>query len=623
MSAATSPVPFAGLTRWSWAHLRRAARRLRSAWPLLLAGLVLALLVGWLFQPGLSGGFIFDDTANIAENVSLHMTGLDHVSALRAANSFPYGPGLRQLPMLSFGLDYFRAGSFDPAVYKTTNLLIHLVTMLVLAGFLRQLLCLAGEQGRRAGLLATAAAVLWAIHPLQVSSVLYVVQRMQTMASLFLLMALWAYLHMRQAQIAGRPWVRAAALVLGGWLLALASKEDAALLPAYTLLLELTVLRFAMRAPAAGCWLARGYVLVMVLGAALFAFWAMPRYGSLDTFPGRDFNSAERVLSQGRVLLMYIGQILWPAPGNLPFYYDNYVVSRSWLSPPSTLYAWLVCALLVLAALWGRHVRPLMALGVLWFFAGHVVTSNVLGLELAFEHRNHFPMIGLVLVLVDCVRLLLASRPIARWLGVGVLALVLLGCALATHNRAAIWGNELAFARSSAMHAPQSGRAWVELCRAEHAASGNDIHSAGYARAVDACLQGGLQGGSALALNNMILLKSARGDLGKSDWDLLHQRLSSMPMTPENHHLVAGLIGNAGNGLALDPASVLKTVDIIAGRGALSVSDAALVAVYRAQVGAMPADKRLAAPDAGHIQTQAPQQVLHPQAGDSGQTGIK
>ena len=40
---------------------------------------------------------------------------------------------------------------------------------------------------------------------------------------------------------------------------------------------------------------------------------------------------------------------------------------------------------------------PLFSLGVFLFFAAHLITSNVIGLELAFEHRNHFALIGAVL----------------------------------------------------------------------------------------------------------------------------------------------------------------------------------------------------------------------------------
>src|SRR3546814_8447978 len=88
-------------------------------------------------------------------------------------------------------------------------------------------------------------ALAWAAHPLQVSSVLYAVQRFQTMGTLFLVLALWAYLKARQAQIEGRPGRTGLLLALLLWVAAMGCKEDSVLLPAYTLALELTVLRFS------------------------------------------------------------------------------------------------------------------------------------------------------------------------------------------------------------------------------------------------------------------------------------------------------------------------------------------------------------------------------------------
>src|SRR5690606_10211578 len=109
---------------------------------------------------------------------------------------------------------------------------------------------LAGWPGRLSTWAAPAMALAWAVHPLQVSSVLYIVQRMQTMATLFVVLALWAYLCARQAQVEGRDSRRPWALAVLCGLLALACKEDAVLLPAYALALELLVLRFRAQAPS-------------------------------------------------------------------------------------------------------------------------------------------------------------------------------------------------------------------------------------------------------------------------------------------------------------------------------------------------------------------------------------
>src|SRR5690606_24891895 len=132
-----------------------------------------------------------------------------------------------------------------------------------------------------------------------------------------------------------------------------------------------------------------------------------------------------------------------------------------------------------LAALLGlawrlRHRQPLFALGVLLFFAGHFVTSNVVGLELAFEHRNHFPLIGIVLAT--------GSALAATWkrlslptLAAAPACLLLLGAlAAATVVRAREWSDGYGLAVAFTRIAPQSGRAWQHLCVREYEVGGGE-----------------------------------------------------------------------------------------------------------------------------------------------------
>src|SRR5690606_17923820 len=143
-----------------------------------------------------------------------------------------------------------------------------------ISGCLRTLLLVAGTSPQRAGWAALALATAWAAHPLQVSTVLYVVQRLQSMGTLFLVLALWAYLHGRSAQIAGRPGRHGLLLTVFFWLLALGCKEDSALLPLYTLALELTVLRFAADDARLSRNLRRFYVAGTVLALLAYAVLA-------------------------------------------------------------------------------------------------------------------------------------------------------------------------------------------------------------------------------------------------------------------------------------------------------------------------------------------------------------
>lgn len=545
-----------------------------------LLAVLCVVLATCVFLPGLSGGFIFDDQPNIQENGALHLTELNLDTLLAAAYSFQPGGGSRALPMLSFALDYWRGGGLDPAVFKTTNLVIHALTTLALALLLRRLLTLAQWPARRAAWAALALAGLWAIHPLQVSSVLYVVQRMQTLVTLFVVLALWAYLRGRQAQIEGRQGRTPLALAGLFAALALASKEDARLLPVYLLVLELTVLRFRAARPALALLLRRGYLLAGLAGIAAYLLVVLPHHWSWGDYPGRTFNSIERLLTQGRVLVMYLSQIVLPLPERLTFFYDDLPISRGLLAPPSTLPALgLIAALLVLAWRW-RDTRPVFACGVLLFFAGHAITSNVLNLEMAFEHRNHLPLIGVLLALGDlCVAASQRWQWRPLWLAVAVSGL-LVCIGAATLTRAHAWGDPLRFAQYSVQIAPASERAWLALGDTYERLSGARPDSPYLQLAIEACQEGARKTHSALLLANIVSYRTIQGTATITDWQHFQQALRKAPTTIQNRNVIWTMIRNAQRGIPMDERGVLETMEIVSRPDRFSSGENLRLAAY-------------------------------------------
>ena len=79
--------------------------------------------------------------------------------------------------------------------YHAGNLLIHLLAALTLFGIVRRTLLLPALRDRFGGAstgLAAAAALIWALHPLQTESVTYIVQRAESLMGLCYLLTLYA-----------------------------------------------------------------------------------------------------------------------------------------------------------------------------------------------------------------------------------------------------------------------------------------------------------------------------------------------------------------------------------------------------------------------------------------------
>jgi hypothetical protein len=534
------------------------------------------MLPFWL---GLGGDFIFDDRQTIQFNDALRIASLDLKSLLYAGYSYRAGNGSRALAMLTFAFDYWRGGA-DPAVFKATNVVIHAATTVTLAAFLRLLLTLAGWQPRQAAIGALSMAAVWAVHPLQVSAVLYVVQRMQTLATLFLLLALWAYMKMRRAQIEGEHGRLHGVLALLFWGLAFASKEDSALLPAYTLLLELTVLQFRAAQPRLGRRLQQAYGAMAVLGTMAYAFVVVPHYWHWDAYPGRAFSSYERLLTEARVLTMYLGQILLPLPNRLPFFYDDLSISHGLLDPPATLASVLVVLTLLGAAWRLRSKRPLFAFGVMLFFAGHFVTSNVLNLELAFEHRNHFPLVGAVIALGDLVAVARARWPRQRLIATAVAASLVCAAASATAVRAHAWGEPTRFAEYGVELAPYSVRAWTDLCT-HYFDMNRGVRDSPYIdRAIATCREGAARTGSPLLLFDVIIYKTFKGSPTESDWPPFIRSLRQAPTSSEVTGVYYAILQNVEHGFPMDKAGTLQALKIVADRAPLTAGQYVGIAVY-------------------------------------------
>lgn len=350
----------------------------------------------------------------------------------------------------------------------------------------------------------------------------------------------------------------------------------------YALALELIVLRFAAADERTGRPLRRGDLAGVVAGVALYLFWVVPNHWHWDAYGGRDFSTPERLLTQARVLCLYLWQILVPLPGHMPFYYDWIQPSRGLLQPWTTLPA-IALLLALLAVAWRMRARwPLFSLGVLLFFAAHAITSNVIGLELAFEHRNHFALIGAVLAVGSLLAHLgrrLALPPLAGRVGIAVLLATLgTGTLLRAHD----WRSNLDLHRASTASAPGSARAWVALCAERFLAGGGAVAGNPLLDdAIAACEAG--TASAPYALNNfalLIALKSLRGDVSAQDWERYRQQMETVQMSWDNRRSIQILIYRSRNGVELDRQEMLKTIATLATRAAFKPFENAALGYY-------------------------------------------
>lgn len=417
-----------------------------------------AVLVA-IYWPGLHGGFFFDDGPSIlrAEGVRLEKLSVESVQQIFLSGHA--GPSGRPIAQLSFALNYYFSG-FDPFVFKATNLAIHLASGLLALYLALHLLAAAMPQAKQRNVLIAGGGVaaLWLLHPIQLLPVLHVVQRMTSLSAFFLLSALLLHVLGRERG-GGRAGTIRLVLAWGLlWPLSFFSKETGALFPLFALAWELIVRR---NITGGLDRFARGFATVAGLVClAATAYTLSPGgqwlWGGYDL---RSFSLDERLLTEGRVLWFYLGLILFPRLEALGLYHDDIVISAGLFSPWTTLPALAGLAGLVWLAWRMRTRAPLVSFGLAWFLIGHAMESTVLPLEIAHEHRNYLPILGILLAAAWALLHALESTGARKTIGVALAFAALTYFPFVTALRSLQFGDEGRRTQIEAQHHRKSAHA--------------------------------------------------------------------------------------------------------------------------------------------------------------------
>lgn len=421
-----------------------AATAAKTSLAVPFAAAVLTTVTAAAYHDSFGGPLVFDDVGTILDNPSIRS-----LWPLTAPLSPPTNRGItvagRPLLNLSFALNY--ALSYDSVwSYHLVNLCIHVAAALTLFGVLRRTFLLPSLRprfGAQATLVAAAAALVWAVHPLQTAAVTYLSQRAESLCGLFYLLTLYAFL-----RSLGGAWVRAwrIASVLA-CLAAVATKEVGATAPLIVLLFDAILVAGSLRR---SLLTRRGYY-AGLSSAWLLLAWLFTGADSRGGTVGFGATAApwwSYPLTQVDAIARYLLLSLWPA-GQV-FDYGNGL-----LLEPSEV--WLELAILLVlgaAVLWALRSRPAAGFLGLWFLLILAPTSSVfpVATQTIAEHRMYLPLAALAVGAV-----LLAQRWLPYWwLAVGA-AIVALAVATASRNQT--YRTSIALWSDTATKAPANPRA--------------------------------------------------------------------------------------------------------------------------------------------------------------------
>lgn len=440
----------------------------------------LMAIVTWIvYYNSITVPFYLDDIRSIANNTVIHSGSITDIY-----NTF----GLRFFAYLSFWADYQIVGSTSSTEAILTQLHISNITIHMLNGFviftLVYLLCnktpnspaLLGnkitgqvsEQPLSSNkvniVLPLVVTLLFLVHPLHSQAVTYIVQRTAALVSLFYLTSLLSYLWFRLSSV---TWHKPIALVLTMFFagLALFTKQNSVTLPIILILIELIFFNSIK--------LKHIFIAFFAAVTALaLSYFAMPEkltalLISLDrlTRENEMFSRFDYFIAQLNILWVYLGKFFIPYPMRLeyPYQINSFPLWQSTLAGLShvglIIFAWLQ-----------RKKIPLVTFGILFYYTTHIIESGLIPIkDLAFEHRNYLPDVGLLIIIAGVATYANAQRKLLKtYQSLVLITVVIFIFALLTSKRNSQWQDPITFYQYELSHFPDSCRLLNNLANEYH-----------------------------------------------------------------------------------------------------------------------------------------------------------
>jgi len=513
--------------------------------------LVFAIFAFAIYSNTLHVPFYFDDADNIRDNPYIRLQSVNFQALVEAAFN-TYASSKRPLGSLSFALNYC-FHQYRLHGYHLVNIFIHFCSGFLLFIFIKMLLDIHEENDLKPNIngifdhimIPLFAALIWLVHPLHTNSVTYIVQRMNSMASMFYLLSLILYMKGRIAQKStnsnSRKQIITSCLCFSGafmsWVLSLGCKEITAVLPFFILLFEFYFFQNMRRE-----WLYKNikyflavFIIFIFIGLIYTGFDPMGKFFSpaMRDFSSNEFTLIQRMLTQYRVVIYYSSLAFFPHYSRLNIDY-SYPLSQSLIDPASTLLCFITILSLITFSLFIARKNRIISFCLLWFFGNLAMESTIIPLAIIFEHRTYLPTMLIPLILIVLVRKQFFMNKKLFFLPI----IVILLFSFWTYQRNTLWGDKLLFWEDCVKKSPNKDRPRVNL--------GKVLISDGRYEAAIQNLSVALQiNKNALAHINMGV---ALEKTGRIEDALYHYQKALVidPDQPETHNNIASILEGLG-----------------------------------------------------------------------------
>lgn len=421
--------------------------------------------------------FVYDDFRFVVSN--------EGIRTLRPFSKFFLNPAVqasspelarqiyRPLNTMSYALTY-RFFGLDPRPYHALNVMFHILNGLLIFFFTLKILpesslhfqpagkrkkganliARAGEPDIKSVIAATAAGLLFVLHPVQTESAAWISQRSGILSQFFFLVGLILYLRFRESILHGTAlWIKVLLFIAVNifYFLSLLCKESAAVFPLIILAFEWF---WAAKGEMGGGENSRKKQLFILPVCALclaVIFMTIRRIvlgqvAQTDYWAGSFYSTC---LTMVKGFAYYIKLLFLPFPLSIDY---PFAFSRSVFDPLVLLSA-RVIALVLCIGLLCRKKYPLVTFAVAWFFISLAPVSNIIPIYTIINERFlYLPIVGFALLFAHLANKIRSKSSVILFVSAVIMPLGIL-----SYSRAGDWSDEYSLFLSAVKAFPESG----------------------------------------------------------------------------------------------------------------------------------------------------------------------
>ncbi|MCD4780822.1 MAG: tetratricopeptide repeat protein [Candidatus Omnitrophica bacterium] len=362
----------------------------------------------------------------------------------------------RFISHMSFALNYVLSQT-NPLSYHIVNILMHVIIAFIFYQFLRITLRFKPQQplihDQHQNVYVIMATMLYLLHPIQTSTVTYVVQRSTMLATLFYLLTLSAYACFHQK----KNWFTYGFALLFAFL-GCFTKPIFFTLPISIVFYDLCFISKSKKDFMRRMKTIIPFMFVFILIPLLLTLWRY-KYIKFDEYFNMTRESLEvsrrtYLFTQFNVIVTYFRILFMPI--RLRLDYDYRIFHSFWTYPTYLCFA-LITAVIA-AGLKTIKKHRLIGYGIGWFFIALSLESTIFPIhDVIFEHRLYLPMIGFSIIFPALI-LQWQPRQITK-----IMTVILIICFGMTFYRNIIWSDKIIMIKDTIRKSPTKTRLYALL----------------------------------------------------------------------------------------------------------------------------------------------------------------